>query len=237
MLGLRRTALAVAQFCLVAAAAPGSASEKLIPEPLLLDMVLPLGAEQGTIESNVILRQNVGSDGKFIWVPEVEGAAWDGVGFELEIELQDTRYTGWNLAGQVTFGEHGSYIHGVQTRLERDNDESDTDALLLYVAGYRFSDTWSALVVAGARIPVESATQRDAASVLNASLFAEITDDFTAAIETNLRGDIRRDDALTFIPQIHYAVGDHFGFQAGVSIALGSESEKTEALLRLIYSF
>jgi hypothetical protein len=88
--------------CLVFAVGSGTALAQseggaavTIPEPLLFDMVLPLGAQQGQLEVNSIFRVPLDS-GEVIIVPEIEGAVLDGLTFELEIEFAGTRQTGWN---------------------------------------------------------------------------------------------------------------------------------------------
>ena len=109
-----------------------------IPEPLLFDMVLPLGAEQGEVEVNSIFRLPV--DGEtLIWIPEIEGAVLSGFTFELEIEMLGNRQKGWNVASQATLGRgfDNHFIHGAQVRVERDDDEGSTEFVALCVSSGR----------------------------------------------------------------------------------------------------
>ena len=208
----------------------------LIPEPLLMDMALPLGTERGRLEVNSIFRVPTG-DGKVISVPEVEGTVLDGFGLEFELEFEGSRQTGWSAAAQLTLGMglNQQFIHGVQITIERNDSRETTEIVALYIPAFRFSPVWSTLIMAGARTPVSGAG--DTQFVFNGSVFAEISNSLTLGLEMNYRADILRTEKLTLIPQLHWSISNHTAIQIGFSVWQDDSSTETEAVLRAIYAF
>jgi hypothetical protein len=171
--------------------------------------------------------------------PEVEGTVWDGIALELEVEFSGSRQKGLNFASQITLGRGfgGRFIHGVQVRAERDNDEKSTELVALYIPAFRFNPTWSTLVMVGARVPLEGDDNGDTKLLFNASVFAEPNDSLVLGIECDYRGDTRRSDSLSVIPQALFGFTDHFSVQVGLGMTFADQPTKAEAMFRVTYSF
>lgn len=86
-----------------------------IPEPMLFDMIRPLGAVRGELEADALATQSL--DGAAMaWAPEVELAVADGVALELEMPMTGVRVDAAKIGVQATFGPAlaGHLVHGVQ---------------------------------------------------------------------------------------------------------------------------
>jgi|688.fasta_scaffold151460_4 hypothetical protein len=92
-----------------------------IPEPMVFDLVRPLGAKRGEAEVNTLavipLNRNMG---RVEWAPEVEFAIADGLAFEFELPFEEWSLKSYKTAGQITFGKafNDSFIHGAQGILQ-----------------------------------------------------------------------------------------------------------------------
>ena len=54
-----------------------------IPEPMVFDLVRPLGAARGELEVNSLFRLPVAREGRLLWAPEVEYTFADGYGIAI----------------------------------------------------------------------------------------------------------------------------------------------------------
>jgi len=212
-----------------------------IPEPMVFDLVRPLGAVRGEAEINTLAVIPLNrSMGKPEWAPEVEFAVADGLAFEFELPFEEWSLKSYKTAAQITFGKgfNDKFIHGAQGILLYDKDSGNWSPTLLYLAGVQIDETWSALAMAGLRTEFgaedrASRTQR----LLNVSLFRHISDYTTLGIETNTAVDLNGVGEFRLMPQVHREFRDHIMLQAGSGCLFTREATIPEAAFRLIYSF
>lgn len=207
-----------------------------IPEPMVFDLVRPLGSTRGELEINTLLQQR--PDGTLEWAPEIEYTVADGLALEFELPAENARREATKLAAQGTFrrGRTDRFIHGWQAiGVERRTDGArSVDGV--YIAGYRFDERWSALAMTGFRLDaVGRGTARSALS--NASIFYNLREHATVGLEFNGRwGQAGR--SLSYIPQFHLRLADHWSLQTGIEITRRrGAAQRASATARVIYAF
>lgn len=231
-----------------------------IPEPMVFDLVRPLGARQGELEINTLAiipltsyrsRRPPVTDPFGItplsvdrtgieWAPEIEYAVGDGLAFEFELPFEEGHLEAYKFAGQYTFGTafNGQFIHGVQGIVQPTVNFSEWDLTLLYLVGVRFDETWSALAMLGGRTSAGTPQFDERTDTLcNLTLFADVAPHATVAVETNYARNLRGAATLLVMPQLHWEATDHFMLQLGVGAGF-TMNEVIPALgLRAIYSW
>jgi len=224
-----------------------------IPEPMVFDLVRPLGARRGELEINTLLIQPIGSvpdstipnalglsGSTFEWAPEVEFVVRDGLAFELEFPFETTTLGAYKTAAQWTFGTafNQQYIHGVQAIVQYDRHPQSWLPTVLYVAGWRFDEVWSMLGMVGVRgdTGAEVRGQR-VQRLLNLSLFADVNKHLTVGVETNLAATMDGEASLMVMPQLHCELTDYFMIQAGAGGQFAGDGSMGEAAARVIRSF
>jgi hypothetical protein len=185
-----------------------------IPEPLVFDLVRPLGAKRGELEVNSLFRLSPRRDPRhLLWAPEVEYAFADGYGIELELPMEDTGLESVKMALQGTLPGPSprTFIHGWQGIFERSrHDSSQID--LLYLAGARWHPRWSGFTMTGLRLYRDEGTDR--AFLGNYSLFYHAADEMSFGLESNLaRGSGRH--SFLLMPQLHVR-RSRYNVQGGV---------------------
>ena len=212
----------------------------LIPEPMVFDLVRPLGAVKGELEGNVLveipLERADGSDPSVIWAPEIEYALLDGLALEFELPFEDGTLEAYKFAAQYTFGTsaRNRLIHGAQGIAEKLRSSGSWELSLLYLAGYRFGRTWSVLGMIGGRTIRGGNLPGDEEALLNVSVFADVAPAASIGLETNLAADFDGHTSALLIPQLHYEVTRNFMIQAGAGMAV-EDGEATPAVaFRLI---
>lgn len=212
-----------------------------IPEPMVFDLVRPLGARRGEAEVNVLgvlpLNRNLG---EAEWAPEVEIALADGFAIEFELPFEEWSLKAYKFAGQLTFGTafNDSFIHGAQGILEYDKDTGNLTPTLLYLAGVQFDEKWSALAMAGLRTELEGDDRGNRTETLfNFSLFRHVGDYTTVGLETNYSASLVGGTEFRLMPQVHQELQDHIMIQFGSGCLFTQEATVPEAAMRLIYSF
>ncbi len=209
----------------------------IIPEPMVFDLVRPLGAKKGELEGNALveipLEKQDSSDPSVYWAPEVEGAPFDGFALEFELPFEDGTLEAYKFAAQYTFGTAAGnrYIHGAQAIAENLRESGSWELTLLYLAGYRFDRTWSVLGMIGGRTLQGGDLPSGSEALLNASVFADVSHSVSLGLETNVASDFEGHSAFLIIPQLHYEITDHIMIQAGV----GAEIEDGEATPTLAF--
>lgn len=96
-------------------------SDPHIPEPLLFDLVRPLGARKGKLEVNTLAQIN-NNGGPLAWAPEIEYAFADGLAFELELPTENSSVTDYKIAFQGTLSHNfnnPNLIQGWQVIVEK----------------------------------------------------------------------------------------------------------------------
>ncbi len=231
-----------------------------IPEPMVFDLVRPLGAKRGEWEVNALalfpiqrLSRRVDAtpdplglvrrsrDRQSVeWAPEIEYAFADGAAVEFELPIEQATLEAYKVAGQFTFGTAFAqrFIHGAQAIIQYDRDPSLWTATMLYLAGWRFDERWSLFGMAGARGEVAGTVpERRAELLTNLTLFADLTPRLVAGLETNVGQVIGGETSALVMPQVHYEAGLHWMVQAGVGVRITTDLVFPEFGLRMIREF
>jgi hypothetical protein len=114
-----------------------------IPEPMIFDMVRPLGAQRGELEANVLAQ--TGSPfraSETEWAPEVEYAYANGHAVELELPFDGRRVAAYKLGLQSSLGasSDGRSAHGLQYLGVYHRESGRYTNTLLYLAGHRMNE-------------------------------------------------------------------------------------------------
>jgi hypothetical protein len=230
-----------------------------IPEPMVFDLVRPLGAKRGELEFNTLgriplTRKTRRVDGVsdpvsllrrpdrqgIEWAPEIEYVLTDGLAVEVELPMENVSVEAYKAAGQATFGTlwNHRFIHGAQVIAEYSIDPRFWTTTWLYLAGFRIDKTWSVLGMFGPRFEHGSPNGRFHKELLsNVTLFADVTDRVVAGVETNFGQALGGHSALLVMPQIHYEVDFHWMIQGGIGVRITSDLTSPEIGFRLIREF
>lgn len=211
-----------------------------IPEPLLFDLVRPLGAKKGELEVNTVLSQD-NRNGPLEWAPEIEYAIADGLAFELELPSENARLTDYKIALQGTLTHNfnqPNLIQGWQVITQKNRDAKQYSADALYINGIRLNEKWSTLNMLGIR-KTEFSAAGQLVKLINNNIFYDLNPRLTFGLELN--HEIYPSGAWRYraTPQIHRDINSHFTLQAGLSFSrLNQRRTAEQALaLRLIYAF
>jgi hypothetical protein len=228
-----------------------------IPEPLVFDLVRPLGARRGELEINTLalipLRRNAGrnripdpiglvpsNSPVTEWAPEIEYAIFDGVAVEFEVPIEETRLAAYKGAVQVTFGTafEERFIHGAQGILLYDRETGRYSPTVTYIAGVRFDEHWSLLGMLGLRTEInnDDAAERTE-RIVNLSLFYDATDHVSLGVESNLASSLSGASSWLIMPQVHWEITDYWMLQFGTGLSFTKDYTLPEIGLRLIRSF
>lgn len=211
-----------------------------IPEPLLFDLVRPLGAKKGELEINALAQQNI-NGGPLEWAPEIEFAIADGLAFELELPTENSEVTDYKVALQGTFNNNfgnPNMIHGWQAIAKKNRHTGKYASDILYINGYRFMGQWSTLNMIGFRKP-EFGKSSNAIGLINNNLFYDFTPRYTFGLELNHEVDTKGQWRYSVTPQAHVDINSNVTVQAGVGISKLNLAKKSEKILglRMIYAF
>jgi hypothetical protein len=207
-----------------------------IPEPMVFDLVRPLGVQQGEFETNVLAGHSL-KNGETAWAPELEYAIRDGLAVEVELPFENLSIAEYKLALQGTLGTlfGHRFIHGWQVigRYDRHHESYSADAL--YLAGYRWNHAASTFNMAGLRW--SGIDRRDKfVGVVNTSWFYGVSERLTLGIE--LDNEIESRWGYLLMPQMHLDFTDRatIQFGAGPSRLQGKHTEWM-AVWRMIFTF
>ncbi|MBB3347198.1 hypothetical protein [Sphingomonas sp. BK069] len=208
---------AVALTAPLLACAPAAAQEAPdIAEPMVFDLVRPLGAKRGELEVNTLAQRDLSGPSPVVeWAPEVELAVADGFAVELELPFENRRLTDLKLGLQGTFSllDGGRGIHGVQYLGLWNRAHRRWESSLLYVIGYRFGARVSTLSMVGIG-DVSAAGAAERALLVNHTSFYAAGDDTTIGVEVNVRAG--RERSTLVMPQLHQALSPRLEVQAGL---------------------
>jgi hypothetical protein len=188
-----------------------------VPEPMVFDMMRPLGAKQGEMEANTLATTSLsGADRSVQWAPEVEYALSDGFAIEGELPFEDGRLVELKLGLQAAFGtfDSGRSAHGVQYLGIYDRHARHYRSSFAYMVAHRYNDRWSSVSMAGlGEVSLSGGRGRNAA-IVNHSLFYDGADGQILGLELNYRGGA--DGYMLAMPQIHQRLADKVNVQAGI---------------------
>jgi hypothetical protein len=209
-----------------------------VPEPMVFDLVRPLGALRGEAEVNTLAEHNLGPGGT-AWAPELEFMLLDGLGIEFEFPFENLGFEEWKLATQLTLGTtgNGTAIHGLQVigRMPRHGGRDSMD--VLYLLGAELGGRWSTLGMFGLRR--QGIDRGEYTGLVNGSVFYEYAHRLSLGLETNWEIDERSAVRALVIPQVHVDIDRHVTVQAGVGASWLERGAGVQPVLagRLIYAF
>ncbi len=204
---------------LAAAVLPGAAGAQGAPhiaEPMVFDLVRPLGAKRGELEVNALAQRTLsGPERRVEWAPEIEYAVADGFAVELELPLEGLRVAEYKIGLQGTFGtlNGGRGIYGVQYLGVWDRAHGRWNSSLLYVLGNRFGDRTSTLTMIGVG-DVGAGGGATRALLVNHTSFYDLADATVAGVEVNIRTG--RDRETLVMPQLQQNLNERLQLQGGV---------------------
>ncbi|QCB44169.1 hypothetical protein E5673_02070 [Sphingomonas sp. PAMC26645] len=216
----------------------GATSYPDVPEPMVFDMVRPLGARRGELEINTLVQRNgSGPHAKAEWAPEVEYAVADGFAVELELPVEGLGIAAYKMGLQGTFGTFagGRGVHGVQYLGLYDRTDRQWRSTLLYLVGFRLDDRWSTMSMIGAGDVALSGRDRSRL-IVNHSTFYDLSHTTLAGVEVNMRLGGSRYTML--MPQVHHRLPKGFSIQGGVgAVRDDGEPWRPRAGVRVIKQF
>jgi hypothetical protein len=207
-----------------------------IPEPMVFDLLRPLGATRGELEINNLAIYDIKGE-NIKWAPEIEYAIRDGLGIEFELPFDNQILQDYKLAIQGTLPEHSEHFaHGWQIIGRHLRLESSFAVDALYIAAYRFNEHWSTLNMLGFR-GNELEKRANVQGLANFNLFYSINENLALGIEMNNEFS-EKEWGYLLIPQVHANFTDRFSLQAGAGY---QEFERATGgyvvSSRLIYTF
>ncbi|RYX82069.1 hypothetical protein EON83_21285 [bacterium] len=203
-----------------------------ISEPMVFDLVRPLGAKRGELEVNTLGQRNhTKGYSPLEWAPEIEYAVADGLAVELELPLEGRHVTDYKLGLQGTLGTfaRGRAVHGIQYLGLHSRELNRWESSLLYILGARYSKKWSTLSMVGVG-DVAFSGPSDRSLLLNHSTFYDVSKSTTLGVEINFRDAQKRSTLL--MPQVQHSLSKNLQVQAGLG-AIQESGEKWRPRLGL----
>ncbi|RYG73978.1 hypothetical protein EON80_02755 [bacterium] len=206
-----------------------------IAEPMVFDLVRPLGAKRGELEVNTLAQRNLGGSHRPIeWAPEIEYAFADGYAVELELPLEGRHITDYKLGLQGTFGtfKGGKAIHGIQYLGLHNRNQEQWESSLLYIVGVRHSKRVSTLSMAGIG-DVAIRKLSDRSLLFNHTTFYDLNQETTVGLELNVSHG--RERSVQLMPQVQRNLKKNLQLQTGLgAIRETGQSWQPRFGLRLI---
>jgi len=208
-----------------------------IPEPMVYDLVRPLGAVKGELEINSLFVRPLRRNRSLEWAPEIEYTFARGYGIELEIPMEGSRQESWKAAIQGTIGlsHRGKTIHGWQALSERWSHEERGKVDLLYLTGTRWHNRWSTFTMLGHRLEAEN-NRRNAGLVWNQSVFFHRSKKLNIGLESNWAAPAVRNGYWLAVPQVTWRKS-RYNIQIGAGSRLAEKRIKPVAAWRISREF
>ena len=217
----------------------GNASGKgpRLPEPMVFDLVLPLGAKRNEYEFNSLAQYDFAEDAVEL-NPEFEYAYADGYGIEFEFPMRNTELEAYKLALQGTFSflTNRKFIHGWQYIGEYHKHDKAFENDLLYLFGYEFNERWSMLNMTGFRTTDTRARGRFE-GLINANLFYTFSKNLIVGLEINWEKRPHEPDITLLMPQLHVQLAKHAKIQFGFGMKRSHHENHPHAATRIIFGF
>lgn len=234
-----------------------------VPEPMVFDLVRPLGARQGELEINTLAlvplnRRLTGSPragdelgqtplsedrGLIEWAPEIEFALWDGVALEFEFPFEGSQLEELKTAAQWTVGTAFNHraIHGFQGIVERAMHSTTTTWTGVWIGAMRFNPRWSLLGMWGASHETGSSVGEQGGGrtqiLQNLNVFYNVHEHFHLGLETNYAVSLAGSSTLLLMPQLQCNFGAHLSVQLGAGIGFSESRSLPQAGMRAIWTF
>jgi hypothetical protein len=216
-----------------------SSRDLRIPEPLLFDLVRPLGTKKGELEINTLAQKSTNS-GAISWASEIEYAIADNLAVEFELPAENSTFTDYKIAmqGTIESSRPQNMIHGWQVLSVKNRASGKYSADALYINGFRLSDAWSTLNMVGLRRS-EFGPNGKNVYLLNNNIFYDVSKRTTFGLEINSEIYPNGQWRYRITPQLHYDFTKKMTLQSGWGISKLNEIKKQENVfsMRLIYAF
>jgi hypothetical protein len=208
-----------------------------LPEPMVFDLVLPLGAKRNEYEFNALTQYNFEEDAVEL-NPEFEYAYADGYGIEVEFPMENSNLEAYKLALQGTFSflTNRKFIHGWQYIGEYHKHDKAFENDLLYLFGYEFNEKWSMLNMTGFRTTDARARGRYE-GLVNANLFYTFSKNLIVGLEINWEKRPHEPDITLLMPQFHVQLAKHAKIQFGFGMKRSHHENFPHAASRIIFGF
>jgi len=208
-----------------------------LPEPMIFDLVLPLGAKKNEYEFNTLFRYDFENDAVLMG-PEFEYAYADGYGIEFELPTENAAVEAYKVALQGTFNflNTSKFIHGWQYIGEYFKHTKEFGNDLLYIFGYQFNENWSTLNMTGFRF-TDVRSEGHAEGLVNSNLFYSFSKGLVVGLEVNWEFRPNRSDTALVMPQLHIQVAEHAKIQFGFGIKRVNNKNFSHAASRIIFGF
>jgi len=182
-----------------------------IPEPMVFDLVRPLGVRRGEFETNALF-QYVPESGEVDWAPEIEYGVFDGFAVEIELPFTGSALQEYKVAAQGTLASADGFVHGWQVIARRVRHDAEYSVDGLYLAGYSWPGPASMLSMVGMRTEGIGGALRHLA-IVNSAWFVDLSAALTLGLEVNL--ELADRSNYLAMPQIHGDLSEQVTIQFG----------------------
>ncbi len=210
-----------------------------IPEPMVYDLVRPLGVKKGDMEINALVDINQQTNDAS-WAPEVEYGLADDLAVELELPFENASHERYKVAIQKTLGvyNHLGMANGWQAFLDLNKHTRTLSGDVTYIHAIKWADRWSSLSMLGLRVNGINRSA-DVEYLLNNTVFYDVSPRLTLGLELNQEVSTGGSWRYRMTPQLHYDINQQYTVQAGFTRSTLNAGSKAEKLwsFRLIRVF
>jgi hypothetical protein len=210
-----------------------------IPEPMVYDLVRPLGVKKGDMEINALVDINQQTNDAS-WAPEIEYGLADDLAIELELPFENASHERYKVAIQKTLGidHYSGTANGWQAFIDLDKHTKTLSGDATYIHAIKWADGWSSLSMLGLRV---NGINRSAniEYLLNNTVFYDVSPRLTFGLELNQEVSTGGSWRYRLTPQLHYDMNQQYTLQAGVAHSTINATGKADKLwsFRLIRVF
>jgi len=210
-----------------------------IPEPMVYDLVRPLGVRQGDMEINALGDYNPYT-GDINWAPELEYGLADDLALEVELPFENASHERYKVAIQHTLAVDVAQgmADGWQAFVDINKHTKAMSADATYIHAQKWADQWSSLSMLGLRVHnINRSAQVD--YLLNNTVFYDVSPRLTLGLELNQEVSAGGTWRYRLTPQMHYDVSQYYTVQMGAAWSTLDHPDKTQRLwsMRLIRVF
>ncbi|PSJ15780.1 hypothetical protein [Nitrosomonas supralitoralis] len=208
-----------------------------IPEPMVFDLVLPLGSDRGKYELNTLFQYN--EKNKTLETnPEFEYGYAKGHGIEFELPTENSSIQAYKVSLQGTFNlfltQH--FIHGWQYIYQYNKQSKAHENSVLYIFGYQFNEKLSTLNMGGFRI-TDISSNGAVEGLMNANLFYGFSKKLLLGLEINWEVRTNLSDSILAMPQIHHLLAKHVELQFGMGMLNMNHHYSPHVVTRIVFDF
>lgn len=210
-----------------------------IPEPMIFDLMRPLGARRGEMEVNALVDYDARAGG-LSWAPELEYAFDDGFALEVELPFENADLSKYKFGLQKTMETDlaRGMINGWQSILYKDYGSKYISADVTYIHALRWNERWSSVSLLGLRMHhLNGHTRTD--PLLNNSVLYDVSTRLTLGLEFNHEMQSGNRWRYRVTPQMHYDLNQFYTAQLGWALSNldGPKKETSLFSMRLIRVF